>query len=81
MEELQDVFRVLFSSSEASYKGKQKATAGQAPTLEQAQDATLLRAVLKMCNTHFAEMDSTSVHRTPQVKAGHPTSQAIAASC
>jgi hypothetical protein len=72
----QDVFRVIFSSGKAPDKGKQKATAGQAPTLEQAHNATLLRAALKMCNTHFAEMDSTSLHRTPHFKAGHPTSQA-----
>jgi hypothetical protein len=72
----QDVFRVLFSSGKARENGKHKAVGGQAPALEQAHNARVLRAALKMCNTHFAEMDSTSLHRTPHFKAGHPTRQA-----
>jgi ankyrin repeat protein len=77
IEEWQDVFRVLFSSAEPSENEKQKAVGFQAPTLEQAKNATLLRAALKMCNTDFADMNSASLHRTPHFKAGYPTSHSL----
>jgi len=64
---IQDVFKRLYSSDQSGNNEKQK-TGGSSLNEQQNSDATVFQQIRQFINSQFAELETLSQHRYPQVK-------------